>query len=198
MITYKELVGQRIAKRREAAGYPSQSALARAMDISPSRVNDWENGRREPKGDLKKTLLRLLGASEKEIFAIDIQPVANEPQPVDPAALEAIKAAAREGAASTQDKIKELEAEIERLKSIAELSDMEHELLTSFRDADSVLKLETMAWATQKREWKEAANAERRRIADLQFQIDEERQSKADEKTVNARERGRKGPPDSK
>lgn len=65
------MVGERIKARRERAGFASQTDLAREMGISASRVSDWETGKREPKGDLRRTLLRLVKASEADIFGID-------------------------------------------------------------------------------------------------------------------------------
>lgn len=51
----KTVVGSRIKELRKRAGL-TQSGLAKKLDISPSAVGMYEQGRREPDGD---TLLRL-------------------------------------------------------------------------------------------------------------------------------------------
>lgn len=71
MKTFKELFGERIQSFRIKAGFPSQQALAEAMGIDRARVSDWERGKHEPKGELRITLLRLIKASENEIFGTE-------------------------------------------------------------------------------------------------------------------------------
>jgi len=74
--TYKELAGERIKEKREAAGYLTQNDLAVALskelgfEIDRARVSDWETGKREPKGRKRKALLKVINATEPEIFGL--------------------------------------------------------------------------------------------------------------------------------
>lgn len=70
MISFKELAGARIRAKREKAGYATQADLASAMEVDRARVSDWETGKVEPKGEHRATLLRLISATEEEIFGV--------------------------------------------------------------------------------------------------------------------------------
>lgn len=68
---YKKLVGEKIRKRREEMGFPSQEDLAAALNTDQSRISRWETGRNLPTGDRRKGLLELLKCDEESIFGID-------------------------------------------------------------------------------------------------------------------------------
>lgn len=55
MLTAVETLGERIRRLRTQAGYETQSAFAEALEVSQSRVSDWERGRYKSL-DLKNVL----------------------------------------------------------------------------------------------------------------------------------------------
>jgi len=56
------MLGARIAALRRAAGW-NQAELAQRLRISPSAVGMYEQGRREPSGEMLVRLARVLGVS---------------------------------------------------------------------------------------------------------------------------------------
>lgn len=56
------MLGERIASLRSRLGW-SQAELARRLNISPSAVGMYEQGRREPSVDMLVSLSRTLGVS---------------------------------------------------------------------------------------------------------------------------------------
>lgn len=56
------MLGFRIAALRREAGM-SQSQLARLLQVSPSTVGMYEQGRREPSAEMLLTISRVLGVS---------------------------------------------------------------------------------------------------------------------------------------
>lgn len=56
------MLGERIALLRSKLGW-SQAELARRLNISPSAVGMYEQGRREPPVDILVSLARVLGVS---------------------------------------------------------------------------------------------------------------------------------------
>ena len=56
------MLGARIAALRRSAGW-NQAELARRLQISPSAVGMYEQGRREPSADLLVAMARVLGVS---------------------------------------------------------------------------------------------------------------------------------------
>ena len=56
------MLGARIAALRKSAGW-NQAELARRLQISPSAVGMYEQGRREPSGELLVSISRVLGVS---------------------------------------------------------------------------------------------------------------------------------------
>lgn len=56
------MLGARIAALRKAAGW-NQSELASRLQISPSAVGMYEQGRREPSADTLVAMARVLGVS---------------------------------------------------------------------------------------------------------------------------------------
>ncbi len=56
------MLGARIAALRRAAGW-NQAELAQRLRISPSAVGMYEQGRREPSGEMLVQLARVLGVS---------------------------------------------------------------------------------------------------------------------------------------
>ena len=56
------MLGPRIAALRKAAGW-NQSELASRLQISPSAVGMYEQGRREPSADTLVAMARVLGVS---------------------------------------------------------------------------------------------------------------------------------------
>lgn len=77
-ITPVSTFADRLKQAREAAGFKSQAALAKAMGISPGSIGNWETGIRQQPRDLLP-LARALGVSpywlsgEKEESAEDVQ-----------------------------------------------------------------------------------------------------------------------------
>lgn len=67
--TFKELIGSRIAKAREAAGL-SQDDLAKKLNVDQSRISRWETGKNLPKKH-KGQLLEILRVSEATIFSVN-------------------------------------------------------------------------------------------------------------------------------
>lgn len=114
--TLKKLAGKRIRQWRRQAGY-SQESLAKAMGTDKSRVSRWETGQHEPKGDYRATLLRLIKASEDEIFGLPKPPPL--PKTVADMPVSEFKAAL---AAAHRDDIKEARNKKE-VKPIQEIAD---------------------------------------------------------------------------
>ena len=56
------MIGPRIAALRRSAGY-SQAELARQLQISPSAVGMYEQGRREPSAELLVAMARLFSVT---------------------------------------------------------------------------------------------------------------------------------------
>ena len=56
------MLGARIASLRNRLGW-SQAELARRLNISPSAVGMYEQGRREPSADMLVAIARVLGVS---------------------------------------------------------------------------------------------------------------------------------------
>ena len=70
-----ELLGKRIAALRSAKGL-SQGQLAEQLNISPSAIGMYEQGRREPSLDLSVDLARILSVSTD--FLLTGRPAAQE------------------------------------------------------------------------------------------------------------------------
>ena len=73
------MLGVRIAQQRCRLGW-SQAQLARRLNISPSTVGMYEQGRREPSAEMLLTLSRVLGVSLE--FLLTGTPSATEAQTI--------------------------------------------------------------------------------------------------------------------
>jgi transcriptional regulator with XRE-family HTH domain len=54
---------------RERAGFASQTALAKFLDINPANISGWESGNGFPSYQILKRLLEM-GATVEELFGI--------------------------------------------------------------------------------------------------------------------------------
>lgn len=122
MANFKELVGKRIRAKREALGYSTQAALAKAIGVDRTRVAKWEAGNNLPTGELKATLLRLLNTSESELFTIDVPPPASPATIAEmtPAEMEALVARASKRDGSINLELEKLRKREKPIKVIAD------------------------------------------------------------------------------
>src|SRR5262245_13692665 len=61
--------GRNLTMRREAAGYRSQRALAKALGTDATRVSEWENDHHLPGRRRREQLAALLGCTVSDFFA---------------------------------------------------------------------------------------------------------------------------------
>lgn len=69
VISLKYKIGERIKKLRESRGL-SQRQLAEALNISNSRVSNWEQGINRPDADMLGDLCRALHVSPSELLDV--------------------------------------------------------------------------------------------------------------------------------
>lgn len=86
------MLGARIAALRRAAGL-NQAELARKLQVSPSTVGMYEQGRREPSGEILLAIARELGVSTD--YLLSGQPARTEEEKVDQFLLTRITSADR-------------------------------------------------------------------------------------------------------
>ena len=86
------MLGARIAALRRAAGL-NQAELARRLQVSPSPVGMYEQGRREPSGEILLAIARELGVTTD--YLLSGQPARGEEARVDRFLLERITSADR-------------------------------------------------------------------------------------------------------